>query len=461
MNIRNLEQNSRILLDLSQSKENCDLLIKSNNGYVIIKIIYDEWHELYEYCLAHKQKSKSNLTFFLFENRLTLVNLLNRRMITRRLGQQSLNNLILNEYETDHSLDYKLNLNDIIFKIIKFNETLFESIINGIKLNSTKLIPNQNDVFNLCKLELIHFVVNELNKQASVGIQRRLACIKIGACQAICELIELVWLICDENDKQLINSITDLTLNSTKFVNSLLSTANTNELIILDVNSQLCQRRHWLNALYKCLYNQFNLEPNVTIINTIAILIKNLTTRLNDNFDFFNQKLDDNSLALISFNEIKFAALLTRLLFIKSIDLKSILNALLSLSLISFENKKDICNVMGSLELFIELLKPDKQIHNKQIEEISISLLRSLAAYLSVSEEMRSKLRDLNFYSILVNNSLCCSNLNVVANATNILWCMSARSKQDQDLMISLGNIYILILIIYYKKRAVTTELGY
>jgi hypothetical protein len=98
-----------------------------------------------------------------------------------------------------------------------------------------------------------------------------------------------------------------------------------------------------------------------------------LTTRLNDNFDFLNQKLDDNSLALISFNEIKFSALLTRLLFIKSIDLKSILNALLSLSLISFENKKDICNVTGSLELFIELLKPDKQIHNKRYSIYTIN----------------------------------------------------------------------------------------
>jgi hypothetical protein len=40
---------------------------------------------------------------FLFENRLTLVNLLNRRMITRRLGQQSLNNLILKDEVLDLS----------------------------------------------------------------------------------------------------------------------------------------------------------------------------------------------------------------------------------------------------------------------------------------------------------------------------------------------------------------------
>ncbi len=442
MNVRNLEQNSRILLDLSQSKENCDILIQSKNSGLIVKLIYDEWNELYEYCSAFKEKSNSKLSFIVFDNRKNLFTLLSRRLIARRYAEQALNNLILNEYETNFC-DMKIELMDLIFKLVKFNENILEHLIEHLKKTNTDVLLDA-DYFSPEKIQLIKHILEEMSKQSSVDVLRRLNLIELGGGHVLCELIELLWIF-DELNVIDPDELFQITLNCIRILNAFLVNTN-NEKKMLDLTNQLCNRRHWLNTIYICLKKLLESESkkNNDLVNQASNLIKFISSSLNRSIDSNgNGKLDEKSLAIISFNEIKFAKLLTEHAVANDRTdkelIKSILSSLLNLSSLSLENKRDICHVAGLLAFLTELLNSDCKIMNRQLEEISISLLSSLSVYYSIDEQLRNELRNLNFFEILLKSSLCSSNLNVVACACNILWTMSARCKQDQELMFSLG----------------------
>ena len=74
------------------------------------------------------------------------------------------------------------------------------------------------------------------------------------------------------------------------------------------------------------------------------------------------------------------------------------------------------------------------------IEELACSLLRSLSVYCSETYPMKKILLESDLYSIILNYLLLSDNLNVVANACGTLWSLSAKSVEEQALLLDLGK---------------------
>lgn len=73
------------------------------------------------------------------------------------------------------------------------------------------------------------------------------------------------------------------------------------------------------------------------------------------------------------------------------------------------------------------------------IEELASSLLRSLSVYCSKTHALRKILRESKLYTVILDHLLLSNNLNIVANACGILWSMSAKSTEEQVILLDLG----------------------
>lgn len=73
------------------------------------------------------------------------------------------------------------------------------------------------------------------------------------------------------------------------------------------------------------------------------------------------------------------------------------------------------------------------------IEELASSLLRSLSVHCSKTYALREILRESRLYTVILDHSLLSNNLNIVANACGILWSLSAKSSEEQALLLDLG----------------------
>jgi hypothetical protein len=473
LNSRNLEQNSQILLNLTESFDYCQSMRESNFMTILGQIIYDEWRELYEYLDDQNLIENSKLD-----------DICKIRLNARTKAKKAMSNLIMNNSNNNR---LELNVWDMLQVVNGFNESF---------------LVNKSFDYDLFKLNELNDAISDLLKR-SFDEQQKNILINLGVLLGLCELIEIIWNF--SNIEQYEEEFNKITLNSLIILNNL-TMLNTN------LTLSICSRRFSLNGLYKCLercyliineklfsvdYGNYNkltsrlcLQIEFDIIKIISSLIKNLNSiksdesvpdnnnnknnnnnnnnaninnSINNKINFLSQNNSKNNndqlktLAINNFNEFNFCFLLTKCLLIYSIKrtsnivnnlnqstLKSILNALLNLSSNSIENKSIICNRNGALNFLLDLIscsdcllitnKPDDSI-----TELAICLIRSLSVYYSMNDELRSQLMSNKFYHILLDMALTSSNLNIVSNACCILWSMTSRSTNDNNLLFSLG----------------------
>lgn len=101
LNSQNLEQNSQILYNMSESNLNFDSIQNSNCLQLVIKIVYDEWNEFFEFFHLYKQNKLEENMFSLFKNKRNFIQILQRRLLSRKLGNQTMFNLIISNSKTE------------------------------------------------------------------------------------------------------------------------------------------------------------------------------------------------------------------------------------------------------------------------------------------------------------------------------------------------------------------------
>lgn len=404
LNSQNLEQSSQILYNMSESNLNFDSMQNTNCLGLVIKIVYDEWNELFEFFHLYKHNKLGDNMFSLFKNKKNFIQILQRRLLARKLGNQTIFNLIMSSNKTevifyilfDHTfylnkyiiqsfkMDFDiasqpinlkngkdLKIYELTRSITNYSTSFYEfliSKINGQTLNfielNTVVLNDTKSVFSLSALTNLKENLNELAKRSFDEEQRQL-CTSLGTAAALCEIYSIIFNFIDYfkiksifANKQFDELIHKISLN-------LLITLN-NLTVNQRLNDKLCLKRYWLITMHFSLNKFFNSVTNRKreesiqshdLIKLHACLIRNLSRKTTQ-----KNKAD---ISFVSLQEINFSKLLTKCAIFYSTQiskennstLKIVLQAMLNLSALSMKNKEIICHVNGSLLMLLSILR--------------------------------------------------------------------------------------------------------
>ena len=464
LNSRYLEQNSKILLDLSVRKQHCESMQTANCFGLITRIVYDEWNELYDFFELCKQ-DRVDLAFSIFRNKRNFVDILRRRLESRKLANETVANLLTNSQAMDATRK-QAKIAETIRHLNKYSEGflhLFITKIDGVKEDEpfNFVALTEEALADSSRLTELNNLIADLAKR-SYDEQHRSHLIRLGGAHALSEILTIVWSFLDR--PAWINIIYKLTLNAITALNNLTFSNK----LSADLNNELCIRKYWLRTVHHCLNRLLNrLLENINeppglvhdLIKQHACLIRNLSYKLDGRH--VQAEDDQNMSGLITLSEINFAKLLTKcgivyaskhLIKEHCLNLKIILNALLNLSTLSMSAKEKICDVNGSLKMIASLLK---QATMSGIEELAGSLMRSLSVHCASNEQLRQKLRELQLYRTLLGHSLRSGNLNVVLNGLAIIWSLSSKSEDERQELVMLGAESLLIPISHTNHKLI------
>ncbi|XP_071941966.1 adenomatous polyposis coli protein-like isoform X2 [Antedon mediterranea] len=138
----------------------------------------------------------------------------------------------------------------------------------------------------------------------------------------------------------------------------------------------------------------------------------------------------------------------------KEPTLKSVLSALWNLSAHCTENKADICAVEGALKFLVSTLTYKSPSRTWAVVENGGGILRNVSSHIATSDVYRNILRVHNCLQILLKQ-LKSSSLTIVSNACGTLWNLSARCKDDQDLLWKLGAVNMLKNLVHSKHKMI------
>ncbi|RNA18287.1 hypothetical protein BpHYR1_053101 [Brachionus plicatilis] len=221
-NTRNLELNSRIILNLTKCTESMSTLTQNSCKSlqnVLSGIIFEEWYEIFEL----SQASTLNYDEFSLE-------IFNRRLVSRRFAQEAFMNI------ANAKMDPK---SKSAFQIILIISNLSETIVS-------RYIQNLDIKTNL---NILHLIKDTLDKiEPSVFTE-------LGGLAAIIELIEVIWIF---NFKK-VDFFIQLTSIGIKILNSLIKNSN------ISIN-----HRWFLSALKKCLSNPLLVYDTTILLNTLS-----------------------------------------------------------------------------------------------------------------------------------------------------------------------------------------------
>ncbi len=464
LNSKHLHHNSQALFNLSASSTDClDSMKNSRCINLVVRLIYEEWNELYDFYDLFKQKRLEQSSFTLLSDRICLLEILNRRLLSRELANQTLANLI---GVTNTSKE--LRIYESIKKLNVYSHKFYSYLISRIDTQTLDCVYIEDHVmtsslelFSCDTLNSLNENLNDLAKRSLDEEQRFYLC-KLGGSQAICEFFTIIctfikFIESSSIENQISKILNKLTLSSILVLNNLTASQS--------IGDQLCTRKYWLTSVFSFLTNLINKavtnSDNSTdihdLIKTLVCLLRNLAASVNTK--------SSSSLIL---NQHNFPKLLTKLCLFYNIhnqrpcNLKVSIQALLNFSTLSSANKEAICNVPDALSLFISLVGPVPKDGNSKsqifqvIEELASSLLRSLSVVFTRSPKLKKILKTNNLYTILLNYSLYSPNLKIVANSCGILWSLSARSSQEQKILLDLGAHTRLTLLAHSTNKLIS-----
>lgn len=455
-NSLNLEQNSQMILNLIKSTSNSDAHIEQSTRdmylKILIEMIYEEWHELYEWAQINHRNLNKQLTIsnYSYDNNNTqcpnstkllcfkkneekLAEILQIRLNARATTVEAFNQLISNGASNNIK---RIKIINCLTKLNDFNKSVLVKVAS--KKDNDQVKPSKcGDILELNELSKLKLVINDLLKRSYDEELAKIQ-IDIGVVHAICELIELVWnylyfLLNDLNKFANIWSILHkITLDAFMLVKNL------NKIEI--VSTRFYSIMAIYNCLRRCLFIKSLPQTSSTndddhLINVQTFMLKSI---------FTNKKI----LIKQKLEHFNFLDLLVKCLNVYSNQatyndtqcsiLKSTLTCVITICSNSMENKAKCSKKNELLHNLLKLIS-HKNISDK-IVELATALLRSLASYFSMNNKLRDYLRSCGLYVTLLNDSLASSNLRIVGNACSILWSLSSvKHKLDEDLMWNLG----------------------
>ncbi len=129
-----------------------------------------------------------------------------------------------------------------------------------------------------------------------------------------------------------------------------------------------------------------------------------------------------------------------------------ITSALWNISAHSTENRHRLCQTKNGIELLVGLLSYNSPSGATVVIENVGGVLKNLSSVISQEEEYRKRFRQAGGLAKLVQH-LKSKNRTVLANATGILWNLSARCPENQKLLWDLGSIPLLDVLQSSKQR--------
>ena len=383
---------AKILLALSQSSETCYVMRQSACMNMLIQIIHNIDHKGDP---AHQE--------------------------VRLKAAEAMRNIIESSSETRQG-KHELCVLSILEKIRSHSDLLFEFISsrpNSRRLEAAEIESLQSACDSLLQ------PVRKLYKYSNDKEHYRPAILNLGGLQATAEVLLVNYKLISAQKG---NRSTDkLICHTSKIVTVVISVLI--NLTYGDVNnkSTLCMFPNFMKSLMFHLRQQ-----NEGIIASGAQVLRNLSWRATADIKEALLKCDA-SVTLVG------AADYAR----DEPTIQHITSALWNLSAHSVESRHKISSTPFGIQQMVDLLSYNSPSGTTAVVENVGGILKNLSVVIMQGEDYRRKFREAGGLAKLVQH-LKSKNKTVLANATGILWNLSARCPEDQKLLWHLGCIPLL-----------------
>ena len=383
---------AKILLALSQSSETCNVMRQSACMNMLIQIMHNIDHKG---DVTHRE--------------------------VRMKAAEAMRNIIESSGETRQG-KHELCVLNILEKIRSHCDMLFElvsSLPNGRRLDAATVESLQSTCDTFLQ------PVRKLYKYSNDKEHYRPAILSLGGLQATAEVLIVNHKLISAQKG---NRSTDKLLCHTSKIITVVISVLIN-LTYGDVNSKslLCTFPNFMKALMFHLRQQ-----NQSIIASGAQVLRNLSWRATADIKDALLKCDA-SVTLVG--AIDYAK--------DEPTVQHITSALWNLSAHSVDSRHKISSTSFGIQKLVNLLSYNSPSGSTAVVENVGGILKNLSVVIMQEEDYRSKFREAGGLAKLVQH-LKSKNKTVLANATGILWNLSARCPEDQKLLWNLGCIPLL-----------------
>lgn len=262
--------------------------------------------------------------------------------------------------------------------------------------------------------------------------EHKITICELGGLQTICELLAVDYRVNkDTNDPA--------TISLRKYVGMVLINLTFN-----DPNNKavLCNMP---NAL-KAVIGQLRLTSEEDLVQVFAGITRNISWRPDDR----------TQQALKAVNAVR--ALMLCIPNLRSeVCIRSVLSAVWNLSAHNSENKEEICRTPGSLKYLTYALSYRSPSNGLAVIENAGGILRNISSHIAIKSEYRRILRQEGCLQTLVTH-LRSPSTRVVSNACGVLWNISARCVEDQEVLWELGAVSVLKTLVKSKHKSISAS---
>ena len=384
---------AKILLALSQSSETCSVLRQSACMNMLIQIM-------------HKIESKSDKS----------------HRGARVKAAQAMRNVIESTADTRQG-KYEMCVLNVLEKLRSHSDMIFE-FIHSHPANRRIDPTEAESLQTIC--ESLMQPVRKLYKFSNEKEHYRPAILSLGGLQATAEILIVNYKLM-ASQKSSRSSTEKVISHSAKTITVVISILI--NLTYGDVNNKslLCNFPEFLKSLMYHLRQQ-----NETISSSGAQVLRNLSWRATPDVKGNLLKCDASVTLMAALEYVK-----------DEPTIQHITSALWNLSAHSVENRHKICSTHYGIQQLVERLSYNSPSGTTAVVENVGGILKNLSVVIMQDESYRRKFREVGGLAKLVQH-LKSKNKTVLANATGILWNLSARNQEDQKLLWDLGCIPLL-----------------
>lgn len=201
-----------------------------------------------------------------------------------------------------------------------------------------------------------------------------------------------------------------------------------------------------MTSTLKAIIGQLQLTEEEDLIQVFAGIIRNISWRPDEN----------TQRSLQSINAVRALMMCTQKLKTE-VCIRAVLSAVWNLSAHNSENKEEICRTPGSLKFLAFALSYRSPSKSIDVAENAGGILRNISSHIAVNSSYRQILREEGCMQTLVSQ-LRSPSTRVVSNSCGVLWNLSARCVEDQELLWELGAVSVLKTLIHSKHKSISAS---
>ncbi len=340
----------------------------------------------------------------------------------RARAAETLRNIIQSTGDTRQG-KHELCVLGVLEKIRSHCDTLFEFIASHE--GSRRIDPSTLEKIQVDCRELLQ-PIRKLYKYSSDKEKYRPAILNIGGLQATAEVLIVNFRLIAFQDPYLRQEEKPV-CHSSKIITVIISTLI--NLTYGDVHnkSELCKVPDFLKSLVFHIRQQ-----NESIIASSAQVLRNLSWRATPDI---KEALHKSETAMALTSAVKYIS--------DEPTIQYTTSALWNLSAHSLESRRRICSTPHGIYHLVELLSYNSPSGTSAVIENVGGILKNLSVVIMQEEKFRRKFREAGGFAKLAQH-LKSKNKTVLANATGTLWNLSARCREDQRLLWTLGCVPLL-----------------